>query len=590
MSTKGVSGRAFDFPILKRVFSFAAPYKKIFRYCLILTILIAGLSAFRPKLIQITIDKYVAAGDEVMLMYMTMFMIALLLVQSVFQYYYAYETNRLGLLVVKSLRERLFKHLVRFRLSYFDKTPVGISVTRLISDMETVADIFSDGLLLIIGDMLQLVAIMLVMFYTDWQLTLIALSTIPLLFVATRIFQKNIKTTFQDVRTRVAELNNFVQEHLTGVKITQIFNREKEEMKKFEKINALHRDANIQSVWYYSIFFPVVEILSAISIGLIVWWGTHGVMKDSVSFGDLVAFIMYINLLFRPIRELADKFNTLQMGMVSSERIFKLMDQKEEEPVSENIVKTEITKGEIIFENVWFAYQEEEWILKNVSFHVKPGMTLALVGATGAGKSTIINLLNRFYEIKKGRILIDGTDIRDYPLEHLRKNVAVVLQDVFLFSDTIYNNISLYDDSKTLQEVEEAARGVEADRFIDQLPGRYQFNVQERGSVLSLGQRQLISFIRAYVHKPKILVLDEATSSIDAESEVLITRATRAITRNRTSIVIAHRLATVQNAGEIIVLDHGEVKERGSHQQLLAQNGLYRNLYEIQFKGMEVEE
>jgi ATP-binding cassette subfamily B multidrug efflux pump len=592
MSTATSGGRVFDFPVLKRIFGFVAPYRSIFRTTVMLTIIIAVLSPLRPVLIGYTIDHYVVSGNTAMLLYMTLLMIALLLLQSVFQYFYAFETNRLGLLVVKDLKLSLFSRLVRFRLSYFDKTPVGIPVTRLVSDMETVTDIFSDGLLLIIGDMLQVVAIIFVMLYIDWQLTIVSLSTIPLLFIATRIFQKNIKVTFQEVRTRVADLNTFVQEHLTGVKITQVFNREEEEMQKFDSINAQHRDANVQSVWYYSIFFPVVEILNAISIGLIVWWGAHGVMQDEVTFGTIVSFIMYISFLFRPIRELADKFNTLQMGVVSSERIFKLMDleEREQEQKHETRMPPEITKGEIVFENVWFAYQGEEWILKGVSFHVKPGSTMALVGSTGAGKSTIINLLNLFYRIQKGRILIDGTEIGDFPLEYLRKHVAVVLQDVFLFSDSIYNNITLYDTSFSPAEVESASRKVGADHFIHQLPGGYQFNVQERGSVLSMGQRQLISFIRAFVHQPKILVLDEATSSIDTESEELITNATRTITQNRTSIVIAHRLATVQNADAIIVLDHGEVKEMGTHQELLSQNGLYRNLYEIQFKGMEAEQ
>lgn len=581
-----MSGYIFDFSILKRIFGFVKPYRNIFRFTILLTIIIAILSPLRPWLIQLTLDKYVMTGNQSMLLKMIVLMIGLMLIQSVFQYYYAFETNRLGLLVVKDMREKLFHHLINFRLRYFDKTPVGTPVTRLVSDMETVADIFSDGLLLIIGDFLQLAAIMAVMFYVDWRLTLISLSTIPFLFIATRIFQKKIKETFKDVRTRVAELNNFVQEHLTGVRITQIFNREAEEMKKFEKINAAHRDANIQSVWYYSIFFPVVEILSAISIGLIVWWGAHGVMKEDVTFGSLVAFIMYINLLFRPIRELADKFNTLQMGMVSSDRIFKLMDLDEEEQLPKITTGKKITHGEIIFEDVWFAYNGEDWILKGLGFHLKPGKTLALVGSTGAGKSTIINLLNRFYEIQKGRILIDGIDIRDMAVKELRRDVAVVLQDVFLFSDTIANNMTLYDSAISEEQILDAVEKVGAGKFISQLPGQLNFNVQERGSVLSMGQRQLISFIRAYLYQPKILVLDEATSSIDAESEELITKATLTIIKNRTSIVIAHRLATVQNADEIIVLDHGEIKEQGTHTELLRKNGLYRNLYEIQFKGL----
>lgn len=582
-----VTGKAFDFPILKKIFAFVKPYKKVFYLTVWLTVLIAGIAPLRPWLTQITLDKYIANSNNGMLLKMTLLMSVILLIQSALQFFHNYLTNLLGQQVVKDMRVKLYAHILNFRLKYFDQTPIGTLVTREISDMETVADIFSEGLIVIIGDIFQLVVIIAFMFYTDWHLSIISLSTIPVLIIATRVFQKRIKETFKDVRTQVARLNTFVQEHITGMKIVQIFNREEEEMNRFDKINQSHRDANIRSVWYYSIFFPVVEILSAISIGLIVWWGAHGVIQGEASFGSLVAFIMYINMLFRPIRELADKFNTLQMGMVSSERIFKILDQS---PGVENKGKiiSETVKGNIVFKNVWFSYDdnEEEWILKDVSFEVTSGSTVAFVGSTGAGKTTIINLLNRFYEIKKGNIYLDGVDIREYEMNSLRRNIGLVLQDVFLFSDTIANNISLNNPHITFKQIEEGAKRVGADKFIEKLPGKYDFNVQERGGMLSMGQRQLIAFIRAYVYNPKILILDEATSSIDSESEELIIKATKVLTENRTSFVIAHRLATIQNADKIIVLDHGGIIEQGNHQELLKKGGLYKQLYEIQFKRL----
>ena len=584
-----VSGKAFDQGLFKRIFEFTKPYKKIFWIGVALTIGLALLSPLRPILTQYTLDNYVANDDEGALLQMTMLMFGLLIIQSLFQFMHSWYTNLLGQEVIRGLRIALFKRMINFRLSYFDKTPVGTTITRSVSDMETIADIFSEGLIVIIGDILQLIVIITVMFSLDWKLALISLSTIPLLLIATNIFKNKIKETFGDVRTQVAALNTFVQEHLTGMRIVQIFNREETELKKFDHINQQHRDANIKSVWYYSIFFPVVEILSAISIGLIVWWGSGAVIRDQLTFGILVSFIMYINMLFRPIRELADKFNTLQMGMVSSERIFKVMDEPELTAACGSYAPQHIG-GAIEFKNVWFAYDDQDqtnkqpnWILKNVSFMVNPGETVAFVGATGAGKSTIISILNRFYEISKGQILIDGVDIKEFDIHHLRSRIAVVLQDVFLFSDTIGNNISLYNPDITEREMTEAAEAVGAMTFINQLPGRFQYQVQERGSVLSMGQRQLISFLRAYVYKPSVLILDEATSSVDSTTEELITQATAVLTKGRTSIVIAHRLATIQDADKIIVLDHGEVIESGSHQELLTKNGPYKSLFEIQF-------
>ncbi len=581
MST--VTGKAFDVSLLKRIFEYVKPYKKSYYLAVLLTIAVAFVAPLRPLLVQYAFDNYIMIPNEPMLLNMTLLMVGLLFFQSLLQYYQTYLTSWLGQTVIRDLRVKLFKQIIDFRLKFFDNTPIGTLQTRTISDMETIADIFSEGLIIMIGDILQLIVIIVWMLCISWQLTLISLSSLPLLLVATKFFQRGIRETFKEVRTQVAHLNTFVQEHITGMSIVQIFNREEVEMKKFEEINNLHAKANIKSVWYYSIFFPIVEILSAASIGLLVWWGAKEAIHDRVSLGSIVAFIMYINMMFRPIRELADKFNVLQMGMVSSERIFNLMDTDAFIVDKGTVLKDEI-KGDIVFENVWFAYNNEDWVLKDVSFTVEAGRSLALVGATGAGKSSIINILTRFYEINKGKITIDGIDIRDYELQNLRKKMSVVLQDVFLFSDTIANNISLNDKNITIEQMMNAAKIVGADTFIDNLPGKYEYNVRERGATLSVGQRQLIAFIRTYVYNPKILILDEATSSIDSESEHLIQKATAKITENRTSIIIAHRLATIQKADKIIVLDHGEVKESGTHQELLKHNGFYKRLYEVQFK------
>jgi ATP-binding cassette, subfamily B, multidrug efflux pump len=584
---KSVSGEAFDFPILGRLFRFVKPYRKIFIISVFLTVLLAFIAPARPLLIQYTFDNFIALNDGRGLLYMTLILIGLLILQAIMQYFQTYLTSFLGQSVVRDLRVKLFRHILNFRLKYFDKTAIGTPVTRTVSDTETISDMFSDGIIIIIGDLLQLVVVITVMMLIDVKLTLVSLATIPLLIVATNIFKNKIKDAFKDVRTQIARMNVFLQEHITGMNIVQIFNREAVELERFKDINKAHRNANIRSVWYYSVFFPVVEILSAASIGLLVWWGAKEVLAGHLTIGVLIAFILYINMLFRPIRELADKFNTLQMGMVSSERIFYVLDT--EELISNDGIKdASQIKGKIKFENVWFAYNDEDWVLKNVSFEAGVGETVALVGATGAGKSSIINLINRFYEIQKGRILIDGTDIKEYELNSLRSRIAVVLQDVFLFSDTIKNNITLRNPEITEEEVIVATEKVGAHRFIEQVPGMYDYNVRERGGMLSVGQRQMISFIRAYVYKPAILILDEATSSIDHETEELIQKATETLTENRTSIIIAHRLATIQTADKIIVLDHGEIKESGTHQQLLKLGGMYKHLYEIQFERLVV--
>jgi len=584
-----VTGKAFDFPILKRVYQYVIPYNRIFYIAIFLTLAVAVIGPIRPLMVQYTVDHFIMKGDANGLLNMTLLMIALMLLQSALQYYHTYLTNTLGQSVIKDLRNKLYHHIINFNLKYFDHTPIGTLITRMISDLETIADIFSEGLIVIIGDLLQLIILIAIMFYVNWRLSLMSLSTIPLLLIATRYFQLGIKEAFKDVRTQVANLNTFVQEHITGMSVVQIFNREEVEMNKFKEINQKHAAANIRGIWYYSVFFPVVEILSAASLGLMVWMGARGTLVGTATLGEVIAFIQFINMLFRPIRELADKFNTLQMGMVSSERIFKVMDTESSTMNAGTVIPQDI-QGEINFENVVFAYNNEDWVLKDISFHVKPGKTLAIVGATGAGKSSIISLLNRFYEINKGSIKIDGIDIRDYELMALRQNIAFVAQDVFLFSDSIANNISLRNHEITMDEIITASKMVGADRFIDTLPNNYHYHVGERGGSLSVGQRQLISFIRAYVYNPRILILDEATSSIDTETEELIQYATDKLTENRTSIVIAHRLATIQKADNILVLDHGKIVESGNHQELLKQNGLYRKLYQLQFEDREILE
>ncbi|MBC7744586.1 MAG: ABC transporter ATP-binding protein [Flavobacterium sp.] len=579
-----VSGKAVDVNLLIRVFKYVKPYKSIFIWSLLLTIVLAIIAPVRPLLIQYTLDKFILENDSSGLLIMTLIMIGLLLVQTGVQYFHTFLTNILGQSVIKDLRINVFNHISSLRLKYFDRTPIGQLITRTVSDLETIADIFSEGLIVIIGDILQVVAIIAVMLYTDWQLTLIVLIPMPFLMIASFIFKEAIKSAFQAVRTEVSHLNTFLQEHITGMSIIHYFARERQEMRKFKTINARHRDAHIRSNWYYSIFFPVVEIVSAISLGLLVWYGSKSILQNDISPGVVVAFIMYINMLFKPIRELADKFNTLQMGMVGAERIFNVLDTKES-TANQGTLKPKVLNGKIEFRKVWFAYNDENWVLKDISFTVIPGETLALVGATGAGKSSTINILNRFYEIGRGSVLVDGVDIREYELSFLRSQIATVLQDVFLFSDSIAGNINLSNPAITRQQLIAAAKDVGAHEFIERLPGGYDYNVMERGATLSAGQAQLISFIRALVYNPKILVLDEATSSVDTETEELIQQAITKLMQGRTSIVIAHRLSTIQNADKIIVLDHGEIKEMGSHQQLLKINGYYKRLYDLQFSS-----
>ncbi|WP_343535099.1 ABC transporter ATP-binding protein [Pedobacter sp.] len=588
-----VTGDAFNFSLLKRVMAYVRPYRAIFIWSVLLTILLAAIAPARPLLVGYTLDKHILKGDYYGLLNITILMLVLLALQTIFQYAHTLLTNKLGQSAIRDLRINVFNHISKLRLKFFDKTPIGQLITRTVSDLETIADIFSEGLIAMIGDMLQVIVLMTIMFWMDWKLTLAVLIPMPFLIIATRIFQKAIKVAFQEVRAEVSNLNTFLQEHISGIAIIQYFAREDQEYKKFEKINSRYRDANIRSNWYYSIFFPVVELISAMSLGLLIWYGAKTVLaKPDLDPGIITTFIMFINMLFRPIRELADKFNTLQMGMVGAERVFKVLDTQEVTLNSGTLAPKKL-EGNIAFKEVWFSYDQDgeedpKYVLKDISFEVKAGQTIALVGATGAGKSSTINILNRFYEIQKGSITIDQQNIQDYDLYYLRRNIATVLQDVFLFSDTIFNNITLNNPDIGYDEVVEAAKKVGAHDFIERLPGGYHYNVMERGATLSAGQAQLISFIRALVYKPAILVLDEATSSVDTETEMLIQNAIDKLMQDRTSIVIAHRLSTIQKADLIIVLDRGEIKEKGTHQQLLKLDGYYKRLYDLQFSSVGI--
>lgn len=573
--------------VLRQLYTFVKPYQAQFYFLVFLTIALAILAPTRPYYIQIAIDEYVAVGDVDGLLRIIYLLVGLMIVQSIAQWAHTYYSGWIGQVIIKDIRTRLYKHLLKLRLKFFDNTPIGRLVTRNVSDIETLADVFSEGLAAIIGDLLQIVTILGVMFYIDWKLTLVSLSTLPLMIISTYVFKEKIKVTFNDVRNAVSNLNSFLQEHITGMNIVQIFNREQREYEKFKEINKEHSAAHIRSVLYYSVYFPVAEIIQAIGIGLVVWYGAVGVLGMELQIGILISFIMYLQLFFRPIRMIADRFNTLQMGVVSSSRIFKLLASTEH-IANEGSFKPEKIQGNIKLENVWFAYNDEEYVLKDISFEVKRGQTIALVGATGAGKSSIINLISRFYEINKGHIYVDGTDIRDFELGSLRKHIGVVLQDVFLFSNSIYHNITLGNPSISKEQVMEAAELVGAKKFIEKLPGGLDYNVMERGATLSVGQRQLISFVRAMVYNPEILILDEATSSVDTETEELIQESIEKMMKGRTSIVIAHRLSTIQKADQILVLHKGEIVETGTHESLLDKGGYYTQLHQMQLKMMAI--
>jgi ATP-binding cassette, subfamily B, multidrug efflux pump len=580
--TEQIEKKSKDWQLLKRIIALGFPYKKIFIIAGILAVVIAPVASVRPWLIQQMVDDYVLPGDVTGLVGMTVLLFGLLFAEVILRYVFIFSTSLLGQSVIRDLRVRIFRHITSMNLSYFDKTPIGTSTTRTINDIETINSVFSQGVITIVADILGLLAVLIIMFKSSWELTLICLSTMPLLILASYIFKEKVKEAFQKVRTQISRMNAFLQERITGMRIVQIFNAEERERVKFRQINRDYTQANIDSIFYYAVFFPAVEIISAISLGLMVWWGAGSVLSGSVTMGALVAFPVYLTMLFRPIRFMADKFNTLQMGMVAADRVFKILD-KHPENVRNGTVQPDKLKGDIIFKNVWFAYEPENYVLKDVSFELKAGETLAIVGSTGSGKSTIINIINRFYEFEKGDITIDGTPLRNFDRIALRSRVAMVLQDVFLFSGTILENIRLRDKRISEEAVIRAAEMIRANEFIEKLPGQYNFMVSERGNNLSMGQRQLISFVRALVFEPDILILDEATSSIDSESESLIQYAIEKIITRRTSIVIAHRLSTIRNAHNILVMHKGKALEFGPHDQLIQyEKGKYRELYEMQ--------
>ena len=516
---------------------------------------------------------------------MIILLFGLLIINAIVMYFHTYLSGWLGQNIIKDIRIKLFSHLQNFKLQFFDKTPIGRIVTRNVSDIETIADIFGQGIASIIGDILQLFGIVFLMFYINWKLTFISLATLPFLFITTYVFKEKVKLSFNNVRTAVANLNSYVQEHIIGMNIVQIFGNEKKEYERFKEINQTHLKANLKAVLYYSIYFPVMELFTSIGLGLLIWYGSNQLFSEEVTLGVLVAFIMYLQLFFRPIRSIADRFNTLQMGVVSSKRIFDLLDRNESIKSNEKIKDVKLD-GEVELKDIWFAYNDDDYVLKNISFKISKGDSVGFVGATGSGKTSIINLINRFYDFNKGKILIDDKNIEDYNLPSLRNNLGLVSQDVFLFSDTIYNNITLFNDSISEDEVWEAIKKVGAEKFINRLPKKLQFDVKERGASLSVGQRQLISCIRIMLYDPKIILLDEATSSVDSESEMMIQKAISEILKNRTSIVVAHRLSTIKEVDKIIVIDSGEIKEMGSHKELLEKNGFYKKLYEMQYKNI----
>lgn len=579
------TGKAFDFKMFRRLLEYTNVYKWTFYFVALAAILLSVVGVLRPYLLQLTIDEGIVPQNMEMVTFYVLLMAGILLLEVLFQFCFIYFANLLGQDVVRDLRTDLFEHMLQFKMKYFDKSAVGRLVTRAVSDIETIASIFSQGLFMIISDLLKMLVVLGFMFYQSWRLTLLVLVVLPFILYATRIFQIKMKSAFEIVRAEVANLNTFVQERITGMKIVQLFSRELTEYQKFQEINDKHRKGWIKTVWYNSIFFPIAEMSTSVTIGLIVWYGGLRVMSGSeaITLGVIVAFIQLTQMLFTPLRQIADKFNTLQMGMVAANRVFGILDTKATIP-DNGTIEVEHLKGEISFNNVRFGYVENEEVLKGVSFKAQPGETIAIVGATGAGKSTVINLLNRSYEITGGEILIDGINIEEMTLKSLRAQIAIVLQDVFLFADTIANNITLNDPDISEEDVMAAAKQIGVHEFISSLPGGYHYNVKERGVMLSSGQRQLIAFLRAYVSNPSILVLDEATSSIDSYSEHLIQKATDKITKGRTSIVIAHRLATVKKADKILVMDAGKIVEVGTHEELLKkENGYYKNLYEVQF-------
>ena len=584
MKNNKIGGNLFDIKILSRLFIFCKPFINTFYVLIFLTLLLSVLGPIRPYLTQIIIDDYVVLNDLEGLKGMIFLLFFLLIINAIIMYFHTYLSGWLGQNIIKNIRVKLFSHMQSFKLKFFDKTPIGRVVTRNVSDIETIADIFGQGVAAIIGDILLLFGIVFLMFLLNWKLTLISLSTLPLLLLTTYVFKEKVKVSFNEVRDAVANLNSYVQEHIVGMKVVQIFGNEKKEYQKFVEVNDTHLKANLKAVLYYSIYFPVMELFTSIGLGLLIWYGSGELFSEQVSIGVLIAFIMYLQLFFRPIRSIADRFNTIQMGVVSSTRIFNLLDSYDTIKSNEKIITNDIF-GSVEFKNVWFAYNDDDYVLKNINFKIEAGESIAFVGSTGSGKSSIINLLNRFYEFNKGKILIDDEDIRDYNISHLRENIGYVSQDVFLFSDTIANNITLFNDSISEDKIWDAIKSVGAENFINKLPGKIQYNVKERGASLSVGQRQLISCIRIMLYDPKIILLDEATSSVDTETEEMIQHAISKILYGRTSIVVAHRLSTIEQVDKIVVIEDGDIKEIGAHEKLMLNGGYYKNLYDMQYKN-----
>ncbi|RZJ31732.1 MAG: ABC transporter ATP-binding protein [Flavobacterium sp.] len=587
-----MKAKAFDGRLFKRILQYTKPYKWRFYGVIFFAVALSVFAAWRPFLLKGTIDAYIGKKDAHGVLLFVIYMGVVMMFEVFSQFYFVYWANWLGQDIVKDIRTKLFSHMLSFRMRYFDNAPVGQLVTRAVSDIEQIARIFSQGLFMITSDLMKMLVVLIIMFYMNWKLTWVVIVAMPILVFITRIFQRKMQVTFEEVRNQVANLNTFVQERVTGMKIVQLFNREDIEAEKFSQINDKHRKAWIKTIWYNSIFFPIADIISSLTLGFVVWYGGVRIVggDNFTTLGDLFAYTMFIGMLFNPLRQIADKFNEMQMGMISANRVFDILDMTDQIQDTGRIVAPDFV-GNIEFRDVHFAYVGDEEVIKGINLDIKAGQTVAIVGATGAGKSTIINLLNRFYEIKSGTISIDGENIDNYTLASLRRQIGIVLQDVFLFADTILNNITLNDPNITREHVISAAQKIGVHDFIMSLPNGYDYNVKERGVMLSSGQRQLIAFLRAFVSNPGILILDEATSSIDSYSEELIQRATETITKGRTSIVIAHRLATVINADKIVVMDKGKIVEQGTHAQLLGQaQGYYKNLYESQFLSEETSE
>jgi ATP-binding cassette subfamily B protein len=583
-----ILGKAYDAKLMKRLLTYIKPYKKYVIIAILLNIFVAALGPLRPYLTKVAIDDYILNSNYDGLRLIALLLFASLILQAFIQYFLTYYTQYLGQRTLYDIRTQIFEHTQKLALKYFDRTPIGRIVTRTTNDVESLSELFSSGIVMVFSDVFIIIWILVFMFSMDVQLSLVTLSVLPVLFYGTFLFRKKVRETYRDVRFHLARLNSYMQEHVTGMSVVQIFRKEKDEFKKFSDINADHRQANIKSIFYYAIFFPGVELLSSIAIALIIWYGGGEIIQGSVKLGDLFAFIQFTEMFFRPIRDLSEKYNILQTSMASSERIFKLLDNKTFIQNPENPIKLNGVKGDIQFKDVWFAYDDENYVLKNINFNINPGETVAIVGHTGAGKSTLINILTRFYDINKGSILLDGIDIRKVDKRDLRKYISIVLQDVYLFSGTIQSNINMDNEEIDIDKIISAAKTVGADKFISNLPNKYDEEVKERGATLSVGQKQLISFARALAYDPKILILDEATSSIDTETEQLIQAAIEKLLVGRTAIVIAHRLSTIQNADKIIVLHKGEIREIGNHQELLAKKGIYYKLYQLQYKDQEL--